>query len=36
LDRPVLDLRVPGLKADEEVFLEAPLRVQDAFFFRGV
>lgn len=36
LDKHVLDLQVPGLKASEEVFLEAPLRVIDAFFFRGV
>jgi hypothetical protein len=35
LDRAVLNLRVTGLKASEEVFLEEPLRVQDAFFFRG-
>jgi len=33
LDRAV---RVPGLKAGEDVFLEEPLRVQDTFFFRGV
>jgi hypothetical protein len=31
-----LNLRVQGLKAGEEVFLETPLRVQDAFFFRGI
>jgi hypothetical protein len=36
LDRTVLNLRVPGLKASEDVFLEGPLRVLDAFFFRGV
>ena len=36
LDKRVLDLPVPGLKASEEVFLEEPLRVLDAFFFRGV
>jgi hypothetical protein len=36
LDKAVLNLRVPGLKASEEVFLEEPLRVQDTFFFRGV
>lgn len=35
LDDPVLNLRVPGLKASPEVFLEEPLRVRDAFFFRG-
>jgi hypothetical protein len=36
LDKSVLNLRVPGLKASEEVFLEEPLRVRDALFFRGV
>jgi hypothetical protein len=36
LDKAVLNLRVLGLKASEEVFLEGSLRVQDAFFFRGV
>jgi hypothetical protein len=36
LDRAVLDLRVQGLKPGSDVFLEEPLRVQDAFFFRGV
>ena len=36
LDKRVLDLQVPGLKVSREVFLEQPLRVQDAFFFRGV
>lgn len=36
LDDPVLNLRVPGLKASPEVFLQEPLRVRDAFFFRGV
>ena len=36
LDKRVLDLPVPGLKAGGEAFLEEPLRVQDAFFFRGV
>jgi hypothetical protein len=36
LDEPVLNLRVPALMASTEVFLEAPLRVRDAFFFRGV
>ena len=35
LDKPVLNLLVPGLKAGGDVFLEEPLRVQDAFFFRG-
>jgi hypothetical protein len=36
LDKRVLDLQVPGLKASSDVFLERPLRVRDAFFFRGV
>jgi len=36
LEKPVLDLTVPRLKTDPEVFLEAPLRVRDAFFFRGI
>jgi len=36
LDESVLDLPVKGLRADQEVFLEKPLRVRDAFFFRGV
>lgn len=36
LDKAILNLRMPALKASEEVFLEEPLRVQDAFFFRGV
>jgi len=36
LDEPVLNRHVPGLKASPEVFLEEPLRVRDAFFFRGV
>ena len=36
LDRAVVNLRVPGVEADEDIFVEAPLRVQDAFFFRGV
>ena len=35
LGKRVLDLPVPGLKAGEDVFLEEPLRVQDAFFLRG-
>jgi len=35
LDKSVLDLPVPKLKAGEDVFLEGPLRVRDAFFFRG-
>jgi hypothetical protein len=36
LDESVLDLPVKGLRADPEVFLQKPLRVRDAFFFRGV
>jgi hypothetical protein len=36
LDASVLGLTVPGLKADEEVFMEEPLQVYEAFFFRGV
>ena len=36
LGKRVLDLQVPGLKASSDVFLERPLRVRDAFFFRGV
>jgi hypothetical protein len=36
LDESVLNLYVPGLKASTEVFLEAPLRVRDALFFRGI
>jgi hypothetical protein len=36
LDRTILDLRVPELKPGSDVFLEKALRVQDAFFFRGV
>ena len=36
LDESVLDLPVKGLSADPEVFLEKPLRVRDALFFRGV
>jgi hypothetical protein len=35
LDKPVLNLRVPGLEASGDVFLDGPLRVLDAFFFRG-
>lgn len=35
LDESVLDLPVPGLRAGEDVFLQEPLRVRDAFFFRG-
>ena len=35
LDQSVLNLYVPGLKVSTEVFLEAPLRVRDALFFRG-
>jgi hypothetical protein len=36
LDKSILDLRVPSLATSEEVFLEKPLRVRDAFFFHGV
>ena len=36
LDESILDLPVPGLKAIEEVFLEKPIRVRDAFFFTGL
>jgi hypothetical protein len=36
LDPALLDLGVPRLKASPEVFLEEPLHVRDAFFFRGV
>jgi len=36
LDEPILNLHVPELKASPEVFLEEPLQVRDAFFFRGV
>jgi hypothetical protein len=36
LDDSVLGLTVPGLKASEEVFMEEPVHVYEAFFFRGV
>jgi hypothetical protein len=36
LDESVLNVRVPDLKASQEVFLEEPLRVRDALFFRGI
>jgi hypothetical protein len=36
LDESVLNLPVKSLKADQEVFLGKPVRVRDAFFFRGV
>ena len=36
LDESVLDLPLEGLTAGQEVFLEKPLRIRDAFFFRGV
>lgn len=36
LDGPVLDLPVKGLRAGREVFVRKPVRVRDAFFFRGV
>jgi len=35
LEEAVLNLHVPGLKTSPEVFLEEPLRIRDAFFFRG-
>ena len=36
LDDPVLDLPVKDLKAGREVFVGKPVRIRDAFFFRGV
>jgi hypothetical protein len=36
LDESILDLPVRGLKAIEEVCVEKPIRVRDAFFFRGM
>jgi hypothetical protein len=36
LDEAVLDLPLPGFRADREIFGEEPLRVRDAFFFRGI
>ena len=36
LDESVLGLPVPGLRPGEEVFMDKPVRVFDAFFFRGV
>ena len=36
LDDSILDLPVPGLRAEEEVFVEGPPSIRDAFFFRGV
>jgi hypothetical protein len=36
LDDATLQMRVPGLRADEEVFIDKHVRVFDAFFFRGV
>ena len=36
LDEAVLDLPLPGFKADQEIFREKPLCVRDAFFFRGI
>ena len=35
LDQSILDLPVDGLSAGEAVLLEEPVRVVDAFFFRG-
>jgi hypothetical protein len=36
LDEAVLDLPLPGFKADQGIFREKPLCVRDAFFFRGI
>jgi hypothetical protein len=36
LESSVLDLPAPNLEAGEDVYLEGPLRVRDAFFFRGL
>ena len=36
LNDSVLNVRVPDLRASQEVFLEEPLRVRDALFYRGV
>ena len=36
LDEAVLGIPVTGLRVGEEVFLDEPLRLFDAFFFRGV
>jgi hypothetical protein len=36
VETSLLNLRVRKLKASTEVFLEEPLLVRDAFFFRGV
>lgn len=36
LDESVLNLPVKVLRADREVFVGKPVRVRDAFFFRGV
>jgi hypothetical protein len=36
LEESILNLPVPELQATEDLFLEQPLRVRDAFFFRGV
>ena len=35
LDQSILDLPVDGLSPGEAVYLEEPVRVVDAFFFRG-
>jgi len=35
LDQSVLDLPVPELGFDDQVFLQPPLSVRDAFFFHG-
>jgi hypothetical protein len=36
LDDSVLNLPAKGLRPDREVFLGKPVRMRDAFFFRGV
>jgi hypothetical protein len=36
LDEAVLDLPLPGFKADQEIFRQKPLCVRDAVFFRGI
>jgi hypothetical protein len=36
LDEAVLSIPVLGLRADKEVFADEPLRLFDAFFFRGI
>jgi hypothetical protein len=36
LDQPILDLPLPELRSDGDLFLDGTLSVKDAFFFRGV